>query len=178
MCEIEQGVKSREQTPPNRAAISGAAYSFLQLHQNVFKVMCTFRKKGSQRKILPSKTRLQHTDQSRCLAHRKQCVSRCSAVALIKFSQHFQKALLCHTPPQPPPHVKLMHFSRSITRGVWYSRPPAAVVAPSPAPPNEVSPGQEAINSEESRVSESALSGGRRSQLQLSMPALPHLCAA
>lgn len=46
------------------------------------------------------------------------------------------------------------------------------------SPLNEVRPGQEAINTEESHVSESALSGGRRSQLQRSMPALPHLCAA
>lgn len=125
----------------------------------------------NRRETFLSKTRPEHIDQSHYQAHREQCFTvLCRGFNHVQAA--FSKALLCHTPPM---------WNSCISPDlppVWYSRPPAAVAAPSSAPPNEVRPGQEAINTEESHVSVSAQSGGRRSQLQLSTPALPHLCTA
>lgn len=180
VCKIEWGVKSREQTSPNLSAISAAACLLIIVFFFLFNSIClcsaiTLRWHREYFKSKPSG----RIPRSLYLLHQKPCVSRSRAVALIKFSQRFQRCF-CAALPQ----VKLMHFSRSITGEARYSRSPAAAVGGPPPPPRpspppfEVRPGQEPINTEESHVSENALSGGRRSQLRLGMLAHPHLCTA
>lgn len=72
------------------------------------------------------------------------------------------------------PDVKTLHMHFPDL----YSRPSAAVVGGTPlTSPFEVRPGQEPINTEESHVSENAVSGGRHSQLLRSILAHPHLCS-
>lgn len=83
----------------------------------------------------------------------------------------FSKMLLCEAPAR----VKLNTCIFQIYR--QYSRPSAAVVGSPLTSPFEVRPGQEPINTEESHVSENALSGRRHSQLLLSILAHPHLCS-
>lgn len=188
MRKIEQGVKSREQSSPNLSANSGTACLLIRVFFLKFNSIClcsaiTLRWHREYFKSKPSS----RIPQSPYLLHQKPCVSRSCAVALIKFSQHFQRCF-CAVLPQ----VKLMHFpdlspERLGTVGRLLLQlapppPPPSVprlppFRPSP-PPFEVRPGQEPINTEESHVSENALSGGRRSQLRLSILAHPHVCTA